>query len=494
MRQRRKPQEYDLADLIIKNTIVVTIDPERRVLFDAAIVIKGDRIADIGPSEALSAKYTDMPAIDGTGKVVMPGLVDVHAHAGHGLVKTLASGDSPAWFKACKIAYTTASTPAFWHAEAQLAALERVRFGVTTGVSLLGGGDSIMRTDDTDYGDAHCDGVVEIGTRSVVAVGTTRPPHPLTYAHWDGDQKTEYEVGFERQLATSEDLIRRRHGSAGQRINFALMTPTLRSEHVETLGATNLEEARRQAQIVSGKARDYGLVFTQDGHRKGSVSYAKELGILGPEALLSHSVDLTEAEIAICAETDTKIAHNPSAIASVFGRCPATELMAAGVTVGLGSDATAPDRSGDMFRHMQQLMHYHRRHFRDPSWIPPGKALEMCTIDGARALGMETEIGSLEVGKKADMILIDMRRPHLYPANMHVSHIVNFANGNDVDTVICDGQVLMSNRQVNSVDEDKVLDAAQRETDIMIERGGFSDLLTPPDTFWGALQMNPAES
>ena len=216
------------------------------------------------------------------------------------------------------------------------------------------------------------------------------------------------------------------------------------------------------------------------------------MGILGPEALLSHSTDLTEDEIAICAQTDTKIAHNPSAIASVYGRCPAPELMAAGVTVGLGSDATAPDRSGDMFRHMQQLMHYHRRHFRDPSWIPPGKALEMCTIDGARALGMQDDIGSLEVGKKADMILIDMRRPHLYPANMHVSHLVNFANGNDVDTVICDGRVLMQGRTVASVDQDKVLDAAQRETELMLKRGGFEDLLTVPGDFWGALQFHYA--
>jgi len=114
----------------------------------------------------------------------------------------------------------------------------------------------------------------------------------------------------------------------------------------------------------------------------------------------------------------------------------------------------------------------------------------MCTIDGAHALGMEDDVGSLEVGKKADMILIDMRRPHLYPANMHVSHIVNFANGNDVDTVICDGLVLMSERKVESVNEDKVLDAAQRETELMIDRGGLRDLLPVPDSFWNSLQMN----
>ena len=116
--------------------------------------------------------------------------------------------------------------------------------------------------------------------------------------------------------------------------------------------------------------------------------------MLGPDALLSHAVNLHDDEIGICARTDTKIAHNPSAIAPVRGRCPAVELRAAGVTVALGSDATAPDRSSDMFRHIQQAMHYHRRHFRDASVLPPGEALAMATIDAARALGMDHRIGA----------------------------------------------------------------------------------------------------
>ena len=119
----------------------------------------------------------------------MPGLIDGHAHAGHGLIKTMGGGRSDLWYEACEQAYTVGSTPDFWHAEAQLAALERLRFGVTTGVSLLGGGDSIMRTDEPVYGDAHCEGVRGVGTRSVVAIGPTRPPHPRTYARWDGGTK-----------------------------------------------------------------------------------------------------------------------------------------------------------------------------------------------------------------------------------------------------------------------------------------------------------------
>lgn len=477
-----------MADLIVTNAVVVTVDPQRRVLHDAAIAIEGERIVDIGATDEVAARHSAGEVIDGTDMVVLPGLVDAHAHAGHGFIKTLASGDSARWFEACRIAYTVASTPEFWHAEAQLAALERTRFGVTTGVSLLGGGDSIMRTDDPAYGDAHCQGVLEVGTRSVVAVGTTRPPHPLTYARWNGERH-DYPVDFETQLATSLDLLTRWHGTHGRRINIALLTPTLRPEEGDAAADAHRAEAVRQARRVSQEARAHGVIFTQDGHRRGSVAYAHELGILGPEALLSHSTGLTQEEIAICAVTGTKIAHNPSAIASVFDRCPATELMEVGVCVALGSDATAPDRSGDMFRHMQQLMHYHRRHHRDPSWVPPGKALEMCTIEGAKALGMEDDIGSIEIGKKADLTLVDMRRPHLYPANMHVSHVINFANGNDVDTVVCNGRVLMRGRKVLAVDEDRILDEAQRQTELMMERGGLTRLTDVPETFWNSLRM-----
>jgi cytosine/adenosine deaminase-related metal-dependent hydrolase len=151
----------------------------------------------------------------------------------------------------------------------------------------------------------------------------------------------------------------------------------------------------------------------------------------------------------------------------------------------LGSDGTAPDRSADMFRHMQQCMHYHRRHFRDASWLPPGRVLEMCTIDGAKALGMEKEIGSLEPGKKADIVLVDLRRPHLYPAHMPLFRIVYFANGNDVHTVIVDGVIRLEDRRAVGIDENAILDEAQREADLMVERAGLHALLETPATFWG---------
>ncbi|MBM3522223.1 MAG: amidohydrolase family protein, partial [Alphaproteobacteria bacterium] len=136
-------------------------------------------------------------------------------------------------------------------------------------------------------------------------------------------------------------------------------------------------------------------------------------------------------------------------------------------------------------RHMFQCMHYHRRHFRDASILPPGKVLEMVTIDAARALGLEKEIGSLEPGKKADIVLVDMVKPHLYPLNMPVYRLVCFANGADVDTVIVDGRVLMQKRRVTSVDEMRVLDEAQKAIEDTLVRTGLGHLTKTPDRFWG---------
>jgi len=130
-------------------------------------------------------------------------------------------------------------------------------------------------------------------------------------------------------------------------------------------------------------------------------------------------------------------------------------------------------------------MHYHRRHFRDARVLPQGKVLEMVTIDAARALGMEKEIGSLEAGKKADLILVDLYKPHLMPLNMPVYRIVSFASGADVDTVIVDGRVLMCGGEVTTVDEREVMDLAQRETERMLERIDGFGLLSPPERFWG---------
>ena len=467
-----------MTDLLIRGGTVITMDEARRVITDGAVAITAGRIEAVGPAAELPQRAAEI--IDARGHAVLPGLIDGHAHAGHGLVKTLAGGDSNAWMAACQQVYTLASPPGFWRAEARLAALERLMFGVTTGVSLLGGGDSVMRTDDPAGGAAHCEGVLEIGIRDIMAIGPTRPPHPRAYTRPDG---SEHPVSFEQQLETCGRLIEDWHGREG-RIFVATLMPVYReAEH----DPANVALIERQGRAIRELGQRQGTLFHQDGHRSGSLDMAGRMfGLLGPDAFMSHCTDLTDADIDALAATGTTVVHNPSAIASVRGYCPVPRLLDRGVGVFLGSDGTAPDRSTDMFRHMFQCMRLHQREARDESLMPPGKLLEMVTIDAARALGMSDRIGSLEPGKLADVITVDLRKPHLYPPNMPVWRVVCFANGQDVDTVVVGGRVLMRGRQVPHLDIADVLDSAAAETDAMLDRSGLRPLLAEPASIWGA--------
>ncbi|MBD3306001.1 amidohydrolase family protein [candidate division KSB3 bacterium] len=473
-----------MIDMLITNGIVITMDPERRVIEDGAVAIQGDRIAAVGTTNELTAQYHAENVIDASRMVVMPGLIDGHAHAGHGLVKTMGGPRGDLWFQACDNIYAEGSTEEFWYAEALLSALERVKCGTTCGVSLLGGGPDLMRVDEPAYGDRHCEAIQEVGIRSFLAVGPCRPPFPHKYTRWHGQSRRDLMVSFEDLLATSETLIQRWHRKHHRQINLCAYFPVY---HPDRVGSElRVEDLQAQARAIRELSHQYGVLLTQDGHTRGTITFTHDvLNLLELEAFMSHSIDLTAEEIEICRETDTRIVHNPSAIMSIKGRCPVPELLDAGVTVMLGSDGTAPDRSYDMFRHMFQCMHYHRTYYHDPSYLPPGKVLEMVTIDAARALGLEQEIGSLEPGKQADMILVDMFKPHLYPLNMPVFRIAHFANGSDVDTVIVAGKVLMEHREVKTVNEAEILNMAQRETEAMLERTDLRGLLQTPDRFWG---------
>ena len=470
------------VDLLIAGGTVITMDAERRVIPDGAVAISGPVIVAVGPASDLPR--TAVRIVDARGHVVLPGLIDCHSHAGHGLVKTLGAGDSSAWMAACKAVYTTASPPAFWRAEARLAALERLMFGITTGLSLLGGGDSVMRVDTPAAGDAHMEGAREVGVRAIMAVGPTRPPHPWTYADWDGGSRTNKTVSFEQQLDTVHALIERWHGADDGRLHVSTLMPVYREDAHDPAQVASVE---RQGRAVLELGRRNGTLFHQDGHRSGSIDMADRMfGLLGPDALLSHSTDLTEADMDALVRTGARVVHNPSAIASVRGYCPVPALLDRGVLVVLGSDGTAPDRSTDMFRHMFMCMRLHQREHRDERLMPPGKVLEMCTVDAARALGLADRIGSLEPGKRADVITVDMRKPHLAPANMPVWRTVCFANGQDVSDVVVDGRILMQNRVVPHVDVAEVLEAADREAGLMLDRLALRPMLAEKPSMWAA--------
>ena len=478
----------ETADILITDGTVITMDPGRRVLEHGAIAIVGNRIAAVGTTAELRARFHARQVIDAHRKVVMPGLIDGHGHAGHELLKSLAA-DSDDWDQVVERMYAHAASVDFWKADAMLAGLERLKFGVTTSVNLFGGGDSGYRVDDPKYGDAYLNAVQSIGLRWILGVGPRRGPYPSTYTEWNGEASREIQVPFDRQIEVSEALIRKWNGAADGRVQMAVGFPTISPD--EKLAGAALAEVKREAQVARALSKRYHTLFLQDGHTRGTVQYANDvLGLLGPDVILSHATRLTDEEIKLIAATGTRISHNPSSVFSMNGRCPVTELIDAGAIVMLGSDGVAPDRSFDMFRHMFQATRYHRYYFHDAKVLPAGKVLEMTTIDAAKALGMEKEIGSLEPGKKADIILVDWFKPHLVPMSMPVYRMVYYATGEDVATVIVDGRILMHDRRVLTADESKVLETAQRESELAVRRAGLPvDPTALPEGFWGTTRL-----
>jgi cytosine/adenosine deaminase-related metal-dependent hydrolase len=479
--------ELQAADILIADGTVITMDPARRVIEDGAVAIIGNRIAAVGTTAELRARFRPREVIDARRKVVMPGLIDGHGHAGHAMLKTLGT-DTRKWGRAAERMYANGSTPDFWKADATLAGLERLKGGVTTSANLFGGGSDVYRTDDPKYADAYLNTIKDIGVRWVLGVGPRRGAYPSTFTDWNGDAHQDIQVSFQKQMDVSEGLIRKWDGAADGRIKMAVVFPVYGPN--DKLAGAALDEAKRETKLARDMSKRNHVLFLQDGHTRGTVKFANdEFGTLGPDAIFSHATALTDEEIKLVASTGTRISHNPSAAFSMMARNPTTELIDAGAVVMLGSDGAGPDRSYDMFRHMFQATRYHRFYFHDPKVLPAGKVLEMTTIDAAKALGMEKEIGSLEAGKKADIILIDWFKPRLMPMNMPVYRIVYYANGEDVSTVLVDGRVLMRDRKVLSVNEEAALTMAQKEADLAIQRTGIPDLTALPDGFWGSTRL-----
>jgi 5-methylthioadenosine/S-adenosylhomocysteine deaminase len=213
---------------------------------------------------------------------------------------------------------------------------------------------------------------------------------------------------------------------------------------------THLSETRSEVEIVMKK---YG---------RRPVDHLENLGLLSSPLIACHCVWLTEEEMDLLARRKVRVVHNPeSNMKLASGVAPVPDLLARGVAVGLGTDGCASNNNLDLFQEMDFAAKLHKAHRLDPTVMPSQTVLEMATLGGARVLGMEEEIGSLDVGKKADVIVLELNRPHLQPMYNPVSHLVYSATGADVRDVIIDGKLIMENRRLLTLDEEKILDHAK---------------------------------
>ncbi|MGW5383181.1 amidohydrolase family protein [Nocardia sp. NPDC003963] len=477
------------ADLILEHGTVVTMDRDRRIIADGAVVVAGRRIVAVGTTADLHRRYTARERIDCAGQIVLPGLVDAHGHGGHAILKTIGVDTLSFWMRIATRTYFEHVSADFWHADGRIAALERLKFGVTTGVSVLG---SQPRSDIPEFGDAHARAYREVGLREIIGVGPCGLPWPREVGHWVGDEYHRATIGLDEMFDGAEQTVRQWHGGADGRIRVYVtpytMVPSLNpGGPVAPDLATELTAAdRSQTERVRDLAARYSTrIHTDAFGGMIALAHARDPNaLLGPDVHFQHGFGLSPAEVAILADTGTSVTHGPGVVVGALrGRCPVPELLDAGVTMAVTTDGCAPMSSFDLFTAMRQAQTMAQLQLRDVTLLPPGKLLELVTIDAARAIGWDDEIGSLEAGKAADIVVVDARRAHLQPLHMAVQALVYKASGQDVGTVVVDGRVLMRDRVVRHVDEAEIIDYAQEQSRRVVERARLDRYVTEP--VWG---------
>lgn len=491
--------EESRVDLLIMNAIVVTVDDGNRVFDDGAIAVRGDRIVDVGPSQEVAKRYVADRVIDAHRMLAMPGLVDTYAHAGHGMIKGIYRAGI-GW--PTTEVYFHGSTPDWWHADGLLTAVERVKYGVTTGVSIMGA--TPARADRPDLAERNAEAVETVGLRSFIGIGPPDPfifreTKPWTTTSYEGDQPVEEPFTYEQTIEVSRDVIGRLKGKANGRVQTMLAVPYLcglNPKHMKGSHCYPYSDEDVQVLVEKGFeareiAEEFDVIIHTHGAR-GTLEWAWENygpgaleQILGEDVIFGHANGLTDLDVSIMRQQGCAAAAVPFAPWNTYlGACPVVKLIQNGVRVAIATDGAAPYFVSDLFIGLHRTMFLQWMENHDMSLLPSGRTVRLATVEAAALLGMEDEIGSLEVGKKADVILVDINQPHLTPFKDPANMIAWYVRGNDVDTVIIDGAVVMEGRQMLTVDEEAVLEFAREEIEKSFERVDVSEYLHHDEDFW----------
>jgi 5-methylthioadenosine/S-adenosylhomocysteine deaminase len=472
------------VDLLIVGATVLTMDAASSVLDDGGVAIRSGRIVAVGPSRDLRERHDAAEVIEARGTVLLPGLVDAYGHAGHGLIRGLF--DARLGWPSGRL-YWHATTPEWWYAESLLSATERLRFGVTTGQSIVGA--TPARMDAPVFADRVAEAYDRVGVRAVIGVGPPDPvfshlEEPWTASRFEDGAWTTHAFDYDETVRHSVDVIERWNGASDGRIRVALAPPYLFGRHVKhgrspqrlptAADAPRMHEHAAQMREIA----DRHGVIVHTHMFAGSVAFALEhFGsaevdrLLGPDVVVAHANGLAEREVEVLGARGCSVATVAYTHENLwYGYAPIVELLAAGANVAIATDGTAPYTSYDLLREPARAMWHQWMAHESQDVLPHAKALRMITIDAARALGLADEIGSLEVGKRADVIAIDFDRPHLTPMTSVPVLLTHYASGHDVDLVVVDGAVLVREGRVRSVDVDEVLEQAREEAARAFER------------------------
>jgi 5-methylthioadenosine/S-adenosylhomocysteine deaminase len=453
-------------DLLIENITIVTVNREREILEKHTIVVDGSLIKDIGPSELLKAKYKNTKkTIDGTGKIIFPGLINTHNHLFQTLLKGLGDDLNLAdWLSQMTFPSSAHLQPEDVYAASMLGCLEGIRCGTTT---------------QLDYMYPHArpglsDGVVnafrDLKIRGILGRGM---------------MNTGEQFGVRKAIMQDIDTIEKDcyrlfdtyHRTENERIKVWTAPAAIWS---------NTEDLLKLAWRISN---EYDSGFTihisetpfdreagKEIHGVYDFDVLEKLDITGPNVLMVHCVHLTPEDIKKAKQFDLKVSHNTTSnMYLASGVAPVPAMLKAGLTVGLGVDGAASNNSQDMIELLKHTALLHKVYTQNPTVITAEKVLEMATIDGARAIGEEKNIGSIEVGKKADFFIYN---PALSakstPMHHPVSTLVYSGTHACVETVVIDGNIILEDSVLKTADEFQIIKRGQEAADDLSIRAGTS--------------------
>ncbi len=425
------------VDLIVSGCFILTLNQTEDFFESGALAIKGRKIASVGTKEKIERNFQAEKVLDARGKLALPGLINTHTHAAMVYFRGLADDlplkewlENHIWPAEAKYV-----NPDFVRKAIRLACLEMLKGGITSFCDMYFAED------------AAAEEIEKIGMRAFLGEGLLDFPTPISKNPEEG-------------LRRAEKLLLDYRKSN-------LIHPIVAPHSVYTCSKAHLKKAKALAEKyqvplhIHLAEESWEVEKTKNEWGLTPVEYLKEIGFLGEKVSLAHANWLEEKDLEILAETKTGVSHNPeSNLKLATGVCPVPSLIKKGVKVSLGTDGASSNNNLDLFGEMSTAARLHKLWNNEPSLLKSKEVVKMATIWGAEVLGARELIGSIEPGKLADIILVDLNKPHLVPVYDLYSHLVYAAKSSDVDTVIVDGKIVVKNGKCLTLDESEVIEEA----------------------------------
>ena len=425
--------------ILIEKGIIITVNKSFEVLKSGFIYIEGSRIIDVGKMSKINSQYKHADKIiDAKGKVILPGLISGHTHAALSLIRGISSnGMLDDWVKNVLRPYESYLLK---HSECSymaslFACLNMIKNGVTCFADMHFNMDKVARA------------VQESGIRASLSVAMMdQEDTPLTY---------------KESIKQNESLVKEWHNKANGRITTMFGPCTIRTCSTELFQkARELADKYNVGLHIHLSEVKLDVDYSLKNFGKRPVEHLYDIGFLRDDVLAAHCIWLNEKELQILSKTRVNVIHNPSSnLRLASGIAPIKKMLKYGINVGLGIDTALTNNTMDMFREMRLTSLFHKMVNNDPSFLTVKALIKMATLNNAKALGLEKDVGSLEPGKKADIIIINFKHPDTWPAitvKNVLNNLVYSCSGWNVETVIVDGKIIMENREVKSIDEENV--------------------------------------